>query len=98
METKYQRIPLAVDALFTTDGSFQPKKIYYRDTAYEISKVMQIRKYCPKVVSCIAPLEYTVMVDSQEKKIYYEKDTNTWFSVKEVFIENERKSDTPQRR
>ena len=94
METKYQRIPLAVDALFMTDGSSKPKKIYYRDTAYEITKVMQIRKYCPRVVRCIAPVEYTIMVDSQEKKIYYEQDTNTWFSIKEVIKENERKSNS----
>ena len=89
METKYQRIPLSVDALFMTDGSFELKKIYYRDTAYEIIKVKQVRKHCPRVVRCIAPVEYTIVVDSEEKKIYYEKDTNTWFSVKEVYIKNE---------
>ena len=30
MTTKYQRIPLIVDALFMTDGSFQPLKLIYR--------------------------------------------------------------------
>lgn len=94
MATKYQRIPLIVDALFMTDGSFRPLKLYYRDNAFEISRIVRKRRYCPRVVRAIAPIEYTVIIDSQERKIYYEADTNTWFSVKEVFVSNERAGDS----
>lgn len=92
MTTKYQRIPLIVDALFMTDGSFQPLKLIYRDTTFEITRVVSKRRYCPRVVRAIAPIEYTVIIDSQERKIYYEADTNTWFSVKEVYVRDERPS------
>ena len=45
MTTKYQRIPLIVDALFMTDGSFQPLKLIYRDTTFEITRVVSKRKH-----------------------------------------------------
>lgn len=84
MGTKYKRIPLAVDVLFMPDGRLKPRKLIYNDTVFEITRVVGIRPYCPRVVRCIAPIEYTVIVDDIEKQIYYEEDTNTWFSVKEV--------------
>ncbi len=90
MATEYRRIPLIVDALFMTDGTFRPLKLIYRDNTFEITRVVGIRRYCPRVVRAIAPIEYRVIIDSQERKIYYEADTNTWFSVKEVNISNER--------
>ena len=90
MATKYQRIPLIVDALFMTDGSFRPLKLIYRDNTFEITRVISKRRYCPRVVRAIAPIEYMVIIDSQERKIYYEADTNTWFSVKEVYVSDER--------
>ncbi len=85
MATKYRRIPLTIDALFLPDGTFKPQKLIYNDTVFHITRVVQIRPYCPRVVRCIAPIEYTVIIDSVERKIYYESDTNTWFSVKEVY-------------
>ena len=87
MKTEYVRMPLTVDALFLTDGTFKPLKIYFGGESYEISKVLSKRRYCPRVVSCIAPVEYTVIIEKTEKKIYYEADTNTWFSVKEVYVD-----------
>lgn len=92
METKYQRIPLIVDALFMTDGTFRPLKLIYRDTTFEITRILGMRRYCPRVVRAIATIEYRVIIDSQERKIYYEADTNTWFSIKEVYVNNERSS------
>jgi len=91
MKIDYVRVPLVVDALFMTDGTFCPKKLYYNDISYEITRVVGFRRYCPRVVGCIAPIEYTVVIDTHKKKIYYEPDTNTWFSVKEVYLD-ERKS------
>ena len=82
----------ATHALFMTYGSFQPLKLIYRDTTFEITRVVSKRRYCPRVVRAIAPIEYTVIIDSQERKIYYEADTNTWFSVKEVYVRDERPS------
>ena len=85
MGTKYKRIPLTVDALFLPDGSFKPRKLIYKDSVFEITRLLSVRPFCPRVVRCIAPIEYTVIIDDAERKIYYEPDTNTWFSVKEVY-------------
>ena len=85
MRTEYVRMPLTVDALFLTDGAVKPRCIYFGGESFEISRIVGTRRYCPRVVSCIAPIEYTVIIDRQEKKIYYEADTNTWFSVKELY-------------
>ena len=85
METRYRRIPLTIDALFLPDGTFKPRKLIYNDSVFDITRVVRIRPYCPRGVRCIAPMEYTVIIDSVERKIYYEADTNTWFSVKEVY-------------
>lgn len=87
MIKEYLRVPLTVDALFLPDGSFRPRKIYFGGVPYEITRVLQKRRYCPKEVGCFAPIEYTVLVERRQKKIYYEADTNTWFSVKEVYVE-----------
>ena len=51
---------------------------------FDISRIIGVRRYCPCVVGCVAPIEYTVVVQGIEKKIYYEHDTNRWFSVREV--------------
>lgn len=84
MERKFLRVPLTVDVLCMPDGSFKPKKLFYHDIPFEITKVLGVRPKCPTEVGCIAPIEYTVLIDNEERKIYYEHDTNTWFSVKEV--------------
>ena len=86
MATMYKRIPLTIDALFLPDGTFKPKKLIYNDTVFEITRIVSVRPYCPRVVRCIAPIEYTVIIDGTERQIYYEGDTNTWFSVKEVQV------------
>ena len=87
MKKEYIRVPLTVDALFMTDGTMKPQKIYFGGESFEITRVLAHKRFCPRVVRCIAPIEYTVLIDRQEKKIYYEADTNTWFSVKERISE-----------
>lgn len=81
---KYERIPLVVDVLFMQDGTMKPRKLVYNDRIFDIKRVTRVRKYCPTTVSCIAPIEYTIMVDNIEKRIYFEPETYMWFSVKEI--------------
>ncbi|MBO5090904.1 MAG: hypothetical protein J6K52_00385 [Clostridia bacterium] len=85
MAKAYKRISLGVESFFTPDGSLYPKKIVFGDQAFEITRVLRKRNYCPRSVPCIAPIEYTVIIDGKEKYIYFEADTNMWFSIKEVF-------------
>ena len=79
---KYQRIPLNVDALFLADGTIKPRKIILKEGVFSIERVISHKKYCPLVVPCVSPVEYTVIVEGSEKKIYYEPHSNMWFSVK----------------
>ena len=79
---KYQRIPLNVDALFLSSGKIKPRKIILKEGVFTIDKVISSKNYCPQVVPCVAPVEYTVSVEGVHKKIYYEPHTNMWFSVK----------------
>lgn len=81
---KYIRFPLTVDALFLTDGTVKPRKIILKEGVFNIDKVTRVKRYCPQVVPCIAPFEYTVFVEGSEKKIYFEPHSHMWFSVKEV--------------
>ena len=94
MERKFIRVPLDVCVICESNGSFKPQKLFYNGAAFEITKTLGVRHKCPKDVGCIAPVEYTVLIDNTERKIYYEHDTNTWFSVKEVRCD--RKSNTAQ--
>ena len=84
MERLFLRIPLGVDALFKTDGSFVPTKVLYKDRICEITRVLGTRKRCPPGVRAVAPTEYSVIVGGREQKIYFEAESNTWFSVKEI--------------
>ena len=81
----YRRVPLCVEALFSVEGTLIPKKLYFRDNAYEIEQIITVRHHCPQIVPCIAPLEYTVSIDGIHKKLYYEADTASWFSIKEYY-------------
>lgn len=79
---KYQRIPLMIDVIFTKEGDMMPKTLIFDEKRFDIRKVLGKRRYCPKEVPCVAPIEYTIMIDNIEKKIYFEPDTFMWFSVK----------------
>ena len=80
----YLRIPLAVGVIYSADGIFKPKTILINGEKFKIDRVLYKKNYCPKSVSAIAPIEFTVMVAGEIKKIYFEKDTGKWFSVKRV--------------
>ena len=79
---KYRRIPLNVDALFLSNGKIKTRKIILKEGVFKIDRVVSSKNYCPQVVPCVAPVEYTVFVEGEQKKIYYEPHTNMWFSVK----------------
>ena len=81
---EYIRVPLSIEAQFLTNGSVRPKRIILNDESFEITKVLYTRRRNPATVSAIAPIEYTVLVEGYEKKIYFERDTNSWFSVKKI--------------
>ena len=79
---EYKRVPLTVNAVFMTDGTIKPKKIITANDVFNIDRIVDIKRYCPRVVSCVAPIQYTVIVEGTEKKIYFEPHSNMWFSVK----------------
>ena len=87
----YIRIPLAVGVVYDADGVFKPKTILVNGEKFPIDKVLYKKNFCPKTVPAIAPIEFTILVAGETKKIYFEKDTGKWFSVKKVFKENEGK-------
>ena len=82
----FRRIPLSVGAIYSKSGVILPSEVIYEGKKYPIEKIISRRKRSPQVVPCIAPIEYTVLIDSYEKKIYFEKDTGKWFSVMKVTI------------
>lgn len=79
---KYERIPLIVDVLFMEDGTMKPRRLIHNGKIYEIKRTVRKKRYCPSVVPCIAPIEYTVLIENVEKKVYFEPETGKWFSVK----------------
>ena len=83
---RYERKQLEFLASFCTDGKLKPFNLIYKDRGFDITRVIRVRRHCPQEVGCVAPLEYTVIVDGVERKIYFEPDSNTWFSVKEVYV------------
>ena len=84
MATRFVRTPIGVEAIFMPDGSFAPKKLWYKGKSFDIVRVLRERKYSPWQVRAIATTEYTVIIDDTERQIYYEPESNMWFSVKEV--------------
>lgn len=77
------RIPLAVEAVFRTDGSLLPKKLFVEGKSFCIDRILGVVPHCPPGVGCIAPIRYTVQVAGREKELYYEPETGTWFSVRD---------------
>lgn len=80
---QYERVPLGVEAVFYADGTIIPRKVSFETKKYMIDRVVGCRPRNPGTVSCIAPIEYVVMIEGLTKKIYFEPETRRWFSVKE---------------
>lgn len=88
----YIRIPLAVGVIYSADGIFKPKTISVNGQVFSIDRVLYKKNHCPKSVGAIAPIEFTIVVEGETKKIYFEKDTGKWFSVKKILKNNDGKS------
>ena len=78
---KFMRIPLTVGVIYSKSGEALPRTVIFEGERFVIDKILFSKKKSPLVVPCIAPIEYTVLIDGREKKIYFEKDTGKWFSV-----------------
>ena len=78
----YERVPLSVQVVMKWDGTVIPQSVLYYGLPYKIAHIVSVRRFCPRLVPCIAPIEYTVVIDGVLKCIYFEEDTNKWFSVK----------------
>lgn len=76
------RVPLGVEAFFSPEGNLRPLAIVFSGERYQIDKIIGIRSRCPRSVGCVAPVEYTVLIGNNIKQVYYEYDSNSWFSVK----------------
>lgn len=87
----YVRIPLAVGVIYSADGVFKPKTILVNGEKFTIDRVIYKRNYCPKSVPAIAPVEFTILVEGETKKIYFEPESGKWFSIKRIY-KNEGKS------
>lgn len=81
---KFIRVPLTVGVVYSTNGIFKPRAIFVGGKRFLIDRVISKKNYCPKSVGAIAPIEFTVMVEGERKKIYFERDTGKWFSVMPV--------------
>ena len=81
---KFTRTPLSVGVVYRPDGKILPVVIIYGDKKFPIDKILDSKKRAPVTVGSVAPVEYTVLVAGETKKIYFEKDSGKWFSVKET--------------
>ena len=80
--TKFTRTPLSVGVVYRQDGEILPVLIIYGGKKFQVDKILDKRKRAPLTVGSVAPVEYTVLVAGETKKIYFEEDTGKWFSVK----------------
>lgn len=80
---KYVRIPLSVEAVFAPDGRLIPKKLYFRGEVFNIERVTRCHSHRPQGIPCIAPVAFETVICGKEKTIYYERESGTWFSVRE---------------
>ena len=87
-EIRYRRINLDVDVRFKPDGTLIPRRITYKARQYPISRITGQRPFIPSEVRCKEPIEFTTIINGQEKKLYYEYSTNTWFSIKRYLLAN----------
>lgn len=85
----YIRVPLTVGVIYLKNGNFKPKTIFVDGESFSVDKVLYRKNFCPKSVPAIAPIEFTILVEGETKKIYFEQDTGMWFSVKKVLKDNE---------
>ena len=82
----YTRIPLEVKVLFAPNGQMKPVSLFFEDKQYTVDRILRVRPYKPPKVAAIAPIAYTVVIEGIEKEIFFEAESNTWFSVKAQYV------------
>ena len=80
---KYDRVEIEVEGIFRRDGSVIPQAVIFGYKRYVITRLLSQNVRWTSVVPCITPIEFRVVIDGVTKVIYYERETNKWFSVKE---------------
>ena len=78
---KYQKIPIEARVRMRLDGRVLPEEVIVSARSFPITKILKITELRPVGVPCIAPIEFTVVVEGSVKKIYYERSGGNWFSV-----------------
>ncbi len=80
----YIKVYLPIVAEFTSRGGIRPKKLIWNiNEEFEIERVKAIER-APCKSGGILPIRYTVIIDGQEKYLYFEKDKERWFVEKLV--------------
>ena len=62
------RIPIEVLALMRADGSVIPRAVLVKGERFEITRILGISQHYPCGVPCVSPTEFSVVINSVEKK------------------------------
>ena len=81
VKMKYQKIPIEARVRMRLDGSVIPEEVIVSAKSFPITRILKITELRPVGVPCIAPIEFTVVVEGSVKRIYYERSCGNWFSV-----------------
>ena len=77
---RYEKIYVGMILYVDTDGNVKPVELEWTNgNRYTISKVIDKRAAPPAHVGSAATVRYTVLIQGQEKVVYYEKAFNKWF-------------------
>ena len=80
----YQKQTVEVFALFNVDGQIIPLEIIWVDKKrYRIDKVLS-KNRVPSRTGGLLVERYTVLVEGQERYLYYQKEGEKWFVEKMV--------------
>ena len=83
MARELERIDIDVEGIFCRDGSVVPEAVIFSGKKFEITRILSRNMRYAAGVPCVAPIEFCVIIDGVEKRIYYERDSGRWFAVRE---------------
>ena len=78
----YKQIPLWVKT-YTTKGVMLPRLVWFDGKEYKIQRVIAIGEY-PVLLFRRPVRKYVVLINGQEKALYYDVWKSRWYSLKEV--------------
>lgn len=80
----YQKQMVEVIALFSIDGQIIPLEIIWIDgKRFRVDKVMT-KKRVPSRTGGLLVERYTILVEGQQRYLYYQKEGEKWFVEKMV--------------